>query len=82
MTKVTVAQAAKQIMEKFPTRVLQTWLQEFGYTQPDVVAGLHAAVAERGQRIVRELRMHGQRLADRATMDGQRRVTATSSVIR
>jgi hypothetical protein len=82
MPKVSVRIAAKQIMEKFPARILQTWLQEFGYTQPDALTGLEAAVIERGSRLVRELRIHGQRLAERAQMDGRRVVTGESSVIR
>lgn len=79
MVQTTVRAAARQIMEKFPARVLNTWLQEFGYQANE--AGLQQAVAERGQRIVRELRIHGQRLADRAGM-GAQRVTGESSVIR
>lgn len=43
----------------FPPRVVETWLQEFGYKT------LADAVAERPTRIRRELMQHGKRLADR-----------------
>jgi hypothetical protein len=62
------------LRDAFPTRVIDTWLQEFGY------ATLAAAVTERPERIRRELDIHAKRLADRAQMS--RAVVGRAGVIR
>lgn len=50
------------LVRQFPGRIIDTWLQEFGY------ADLNKAVVERGARLGRELDLHAKRLADRAQM--------------
>lgn len=47
---------------EYPSRVIDTWLLEFGYQS------LADAVTERPKTIRRELDAHGKRLADRAQM--------------
>jgi len=69
------------ILSTIPYRVVLSWLTEFGYTKPDVVAGLDAALRERGpDRLHRELDIHGKRLAERAQMS--RAPVGRASVIR
>ncbi len=85
---ITILQAAKNLREMFPPRVVNTWLMEFGYTSeaaesPFVGAAdsLEWAVMERGARIRRELVIHAKRLADRQTM-GAGHVVCRTEVIR
>lgn len=77
---ITANEAARQLLKGFPMLVVLSWLNEFGYTNPDVVDGLEQAVIERGPRITRELEVHRERAAARATM-GRGRITGRSSVI-
>lgn len=82
---MTLDQFLKQLYERFETRVLRTWLTEFGYTEPDVNDGLRTAAAERGPRLERELDAHGKRLAERemaAARMGTTRITGRPGVIR
>ena len=60
------------------SRVLETWLTEFGYTQGGV---MHALEDRDMERLNRELSIHAKRLADRAQMVPGR-VTGRAGVIR
>ena len=72
---ISIVQAANNLRQMFNPRVLDTWLQEFGYTSPEAPSPfigaadpLEWAVMERGGRIRNELVAHSKRLADRAQM--------------
>lgn len=70
---------ARADIRQMDERVVLSWIQEFGYKS--YTAGMIAA--ERGTtRWAVELQQHGKRLAERAQMDGPRRIAGTSSVIR
>jgi hypothetical protein len=79
---ITIAEAAANLREMFTDRVVDTWLDEFGYTsyQRNPSEPLQWAVTERGARIRRELAVHAKRLADRQTM-GAPRITGKASVV-
>lgn len=86
-TTITIVQAAANLRQMFPDRVVGTWLDEFGYTSPEAAAPfagaadpLEWALMERGARIRRELTIHAKRLADRQTMGGGR-IVGRSSVV-
>lgn len=61
--------AVNRGIQNVPQRVIESWLQEFGY--PPLPAGLKQAMNERPLRIARELDTHGRRLADRAQMSAR-----------
>jgi hypothetical protein len=80
---ITIEQAAASLREGFGERVVNTWIQEFGYANLHVIEPgdpLVTAINERGPRIRRELSIHSKRLADRATM-APSRIVGRSSVI-
>lgn len=81
---LTLDEFVERLTARHSGRVIDTWLREFGYVQlnPATLPALRIAAHERGSRLAVELRMHAQRLADRAQMEGPRRITGDSSVIR
>lgn len=79
---ITVEAAAAKVREMFGDRVVDTWLEEFGYTKPpEGMQCLEWALAERGPVLRREMEIHAKRLVDRQTMGGGR-IVGRASVIR
>lgn len=80
---ITPAEAAGRVRAMFGDKLVDSWLQEFGYANLHVITPgdpLATAVAERGARIREEMQRHGKRLADRATQ-GPTRLISRSSVV-
>jgi hypothetical protein len=81
---LTLDEFLEKLTQRHSGRIIDTWLREFGYTQgqPSTMKALRIAAFERGSRLAKELRVHAQRLVDRAQMEGPRRITGEASVIR
>jgi hypothetical protein len=77
---VTLGEFVQDLRRRYSARVIDTWLQEFGYKGASDVDPLLLAVASRSDRLERELDAHGKRLADRAKM--QRAVVGRAGVLR
>lgn len=66
--QLSVDQACERLVTGFPGSVLDSWLREFGYVNPDsttTLSALKRAVEERGPRLLYELVIHRERMGER-----------------